>query len=299
MTWKQIDRQQFFDIHNILKTKDLQQKGKFFPLSSFLVYYLPLKTIMIQQIIEFLRQLVMKIKPFFPTIISMGNLACGFGAIILILNKMHSFAAWLIILAMIFDGLDGQVARMTKIKIPWGEYFDTLADLVTFGVVPAFLIGAMDIFNSHIAIWFVCFFFTLAATIRLAKFEVQKNTSGTVKCKYFTGLPTSLAGGTIASLVFLDTYLKTKFDIQVVSKGFPSIIFILSVLMLSKVQYIKIIDVLKKKRDLAHLAMVIGVFSTLLVLFILYPHIMLSLGFCMYIIIGNQGIFKKRLAHTT
>lgn len=253
---------------------------------------------MIQEIIEFLRQLVLKIKPFLPTIISIGNLACGFGAIIFIINKMPYLAAWLIILAMIFDGLDGQVARLTKIKIPCGEHFDTLADLVTFGVVPAFLIGALDIFHSHIAIWFVCFFFTLAATIRLAKFEVQKNKSDNVKCKYFTGLPTTLAGGTIASLVLLDTYLKTKFDIQVVSKGFPSIIFILSVLMLSKVQYIKIIDVLKKKHDLVNLLKIIGVFCTLLVLFILYPSLMLAIGFCTYVLFGNLGIFRKRAAHT-
>jgi len=240
-----------------------------------------------------------KIKQYLPTIVSIGNLACGFGAIVFIINSELSYAAWLIIVAMIFDGLDGQIARITKTKIAWGGQLDSLADMVTFGIVPAFLIGSVNAFSSHIAIWFVCFFFTLCAAIRLARHNAQDNPE-TERCKYFTGLPTTLAGGTVASLILLDSYLKTTVGIPIVSKSLPSIMFILSILMLSKVQYIKILDVLRKKHDLAHLLMIIGVFFTLLVLFILYPHIMLSLGFCVYVIIGNNhGIFRKRAIHTT
>ena len=240
-----------------------------------------------------------KIKQFLPTIVSIGNLACGFGAIVFIINSELSYAAWLIIVAMIFDGLDGQIARLLKTKVAWGGHLDSFADMITFGLAPAFLIGGLDVFNAHIAIWFVCFFFTLCAVIRLAKFEAENN-SDNERSKYFTGLPTTLAGGTVASLILLDSYLKTTVGIPIVSKSLPSIMFILSILMLSKVQYIKILDVLRKKHDLAHLLMIIGVFFTLLVLFILYPHIMLSLGFCVYVIIGNNhGIFRKRAIHTT
>lgn len=240
-----------------------------------------------------------KIKQFLPTIVSIGNLACGFGAIVFIINSELSYAAWLIIVAMIFDGLDGQIARLLKTKVAWGGHLDSFADMITFGLAPAFLIGGLDVFNAHIAIWFVCFFFTLCAVIRLAKFEAENN-SDNERSKYFTGLPTTLAGGTVASLILLDSYLKTTVGIPIVSKSLPSITFILGILMLSKVQYIKILDVLRKKHDLAHLLMIIGVFFTLLVLFILYPHIMLSLGFCVYVIIGNNhGIFRKRAIHTT
>lgn len=240
-----------------------------------------------------------KIKPYLPTIVSIGNLTCGFVAIIFIINKELSYAAWLIITAMVFDGLDGQIARLLKTKVAWGGHLDSFADMITFGLAPAFLIGGLDIFNAHIAIWFVCFFFTLCAVIRLAKFEAENN-SDNARSKYFTGLPTTLAGGTVASLILLDSYLKTTVGIPIVSKSLPSITFILGILMLSKVQYIKILDVLRKKHDLAHLLMIIGVFFTLLVLFILYPHIMLSLGFCVYVIIGNNhGIFRKRAIHTT
>jgi CDP-diacylglycerol--serine O-phosphatidyltransferase len=240
-----------------------------------------------------------KIKPYLPTIVSIGNLTCGFVAIIFIINKELYYAAWLIITAMVLDGLDGQIARLLKTKVAWGGHLDSFADMITFGLAPAFLIGGLDVFNAHIAIWFVCFFFTLCAVIRLAKFEAENN-SDNARSKYFTGLPTTLAGGTVASLILLDSYLKTTVGIPIVSKSLPSITFILGILMLSKVQYIKILDVLRKKHDLAHLSMIIGIFSTLLVLFILYPHIMLSLGFCVYVIIGNNhGIFKKRAIHTT
>jgi CDP-diacylglycerol---serine O-phosphatidyltransferase len=198
----------------------------------------------------------------------------------------------------VFDGLDGQIARLVKTKIAWGGQLDSLADMVTFGIVPAFLIGSINDFSAHVAIWFVCFFFTLCSAIRLARHNAQDNPKSE-RCEYFTGLPTTLAGGTVASLILLDGYLKTTVEISIVSKSLPSITFILSILMVSKIQYIKLLDVLKKKRDLAHLLMIIGVFSTLLVLFILYPHIMLSIGFCVYVIIGNHGIFRKRIVHTT
>ncbi len=241
-----------------------------------------------------------KIKQYLPTIVSVGNLACGFGAIVFIINSELSYAAWLVITAMVFDGLDGQIARITKTKIAWGGQLDSLADMVTFGIVPAFLIGSANFFSSHIAIWFVCFFFTLCAAIRLARHNAQDNNPETERCKYFTGLPTTLAGGTIASLILLDGYLITTVGTQIVSKSLPSITFILSILMVSKIQYIKLVDVLRKKRDPASLLTIIGVFFTLLVLFILYPHIMLSLGFCVYVIIGNNhGIFRKRAIHTT
>ena len=241
--------------------------------------------------------MAVKIKQYLPTFVSMCNLACGFGAIVLIINKEIHYAAWLIIVAMICDGLDGQIARMMKVKLNWGAHYDTLADLVTFGIVPAFLIGAMDIFGSHIAIWFLCFFFTLSASIRLARFEANKD-HDTARCKYFTGLPTTLAGGTIASLVLLDIYLKGILDLQIVSKGLPSIVFILSILMLSKVRYIKIIDAFKKKHESTQLLKLIVVFTVLLVSFILYPHIMLAIGFSAYVIFGNLGIFRKRVVHS-
>jgi len=236
----------------------------------------------------------MKIRDYLPSIVTTCNLACGFSAIVLIINKETAFAAWFVIAAMVFDGLDGQLARLLKSNVAWGSYFDSFADMITFGLVPALLIGSLDVFNTHVAIWFVCFFYTLSAIIRLGKFEAAIN-SDNVRSKYFTGLPSTLAGGTVASLILLDSYLKTTLSIQTVSTCLPSVTFILSILMLSKVQYIKIVDVVKKKHGPATLLTIIGIFFTLLVLFILYPSIMLPLGFCVYVIIGNHGIFRNKI----
>ena len=102
-----------------------------------------------------------RIKNFLPTIISIGNLACGFGAIVLIMNNELAYAAWLVIVAMICDGLDGQVARLTKTTITWGAHLDSLADMITFGFVPAFLIGKMGVYNAPVAVWFCMFFLYL------------------------------------------------------------------------------------------------------------------------------------------
>lgn len=242
--------------------------------------------------------LKMKIKNYLPTIVSAGNLACGFGAIVLIMHKELSYAAWFVIAAMVFDGLDGQLARLLKSNVAWGGNFDSFADMITFGLVPAFLLGSIDAFDTRVGIWFVCFFYTLCAVIRLAKFEAERTTEN-VRSKYFTGLPSTLAGGTVASLILLDSYLKTNLNIRTVAACLPTAIFILSILMLSKIQYIKIVDVVKKKHGPAASFTIIGTFLTLLVLFIMYPSIMLPLGFCVYVIIGNHGIFRNRFAQAS
>lgn len=249
-----------------------------------------------------IQQTLAKLKNYLPTIVSVGNLACGFGAIIFIMDNELTYAAWLVIAAMVFDGLDGQIARITKTTITWGAHFDTLADMVTFGFIPAFLIGKMGVFNAPVAVWFVCFFYVLCAAIRLAKFEFESANSkpGGTRSKYFTGLPSTLAGGTVASLILLDSYLKTTLNIQAVSTCLPSVIFILSILMLSKIPYIRIVDIVRKKHDTGSLLAIIALFFTLLVLFILYPHIMLSLGFCAYILIGigKHGILRRKVIHS-
>ena len=245
-----------------------------------------------------------RIKNYLPNVVSAGNLACGFGAIVLIINNELAYAAWLVIVAMICDGLDGQIARLTKTTITWGAHLDSLADMITFGFVPAFLIGKMGVYNAPIAVWFVCFFYTLSAAIRLAKFEFdsQEKSSGNERSKYFTGLPSTLAGGTVASLILLDTYLKTNLNIQLVGTCLPSVIFILGILMLSKIPYVRIVDVVvRSKRNPISLFITLGLFFTLLVFFILYPSIMLALGFCVYILIGlgKHGIFRNRAIHIT
>jgi len=70
------------------------------------------------------QKIMATIKNYLPTIVTMGNLACGFGAIVFIINNELAYAAWLVILAMVFDGLDGQVARLTKTTIAWGAHLD-------------------------------------------------------------------------------------------------------------------------------------------------------------------------------
>ncbi len=240
-----------------------------------------------------------RIKNYLPTIVTMGNLACGFGAFVFIINNDLAYAAWLVIMAMIFDGLDGQIARLTKTTIAWGAHLDTLADMITFGLVPAFLIGRLGALSAPVAVWFVCFFYTLSASIRLDKFEFQSKSSST-RSKYFTGLPSTLAGGTAASLILLDSYLKTTLNIQAVSTCLPCVLFILGILMLSKVPYVRIVDLVGSKRDPVSLLITSVLFFTLLVFFILYPSIMLALGFSVYILIGigKHGIFRNRAIHT-
>ncbi|MBI5376144.1 MAG: CDP-diacylglycerol--serine O-phosphatidyltransferase [Candidatus Schekmanbacteria bacterium] len=147
-----------------------------------------------------------------PSLFTTGNALCGFYAIIASINGMASellgnqdayrkwliYAAYAIILGAVFDCFDGKVARTTKTTSRFGVEFDSLADLVTFGVAPGVLVYIWALKPYGKVGWIASFLFVICGALRLARYNVQ--TTG-VKSKYFTGLPIPAAAGVVASLV--------------------------------------------------------------------------------------------------
>ncbi len=137
-----------------------------------------------------------------PNLITTGNMFCGFLAIIHSMHSDHVKAAWLLILAAIFDSLDGRVARMAKATSAFGVEYDSLSDLVSFGVAPALIAYQMSLESFGRLGWAVSFLFLVCAALRLARFNVSTHIAPK---GYFQGLPTPIACGVLATwILFLD-----------------------------------------------------------------------------------------------
>lgn len=176
-----------------------------------------------------------------PSILSIGNLFCGFYAIIAIYKNDYSKAALAIIIALVVDFLDGAVARMVKATSDFGVELDSLSDLVSFGVAPGMLayVYAMKPFGR--IGWLAAFLFAACGALRLARFNIQTKKLDT---RYFVGLPIPAAAGIIASSVLFlgNTPSLEIFEYQILSPEVTSALMVVLVavtafLMVSKIRY--------------------------------------------------------------
>jgi CDP-diacylglycerol---serine O-phosphatidyltransferase len=135
-----------------------------------------------------------------PSLLTTGNLFCGFFALLLAANGRFPEAALAIFVAMVMDLLDGRVARLMKATSQFGVEFDSLADVVSFCVAPAFLLYAFALRDLGRPAWFGAFLFVICGALRLARFNVQ---TASVDRRFFVGLSTPAAAGIVASSVLL------------------------------------------------------------------------------------------------
>lgn len=135
-----------------------------------------------------------------PSMFTMGNLMLGFAAIIRGLDGDFRNAAVLILLAVILDGLDGRIARLTGTESEFGMEFDSLADVISFGAAPALLAFLWGLQEYGRIGWLVPLYFLICTSIRLARFNVQTKK---VDSKSFVGLPSPAAAGSITWLLYL------------------------------------------------------------------------------------------------
>ncbi|OGW63329.1 MAG: CDP-diacylglycerol--serine O-phosphatidyltransferase [Nitrospirae bacterium RIFCSPHIGHO2_01_FULL_66_17] len=168
-----------------------------------------------------------------PNLFTTGNLLSGFYAMIAVFNADYVFAAAAILVATVFDSLDGRVARLTKTTSKFGVEYDSLADLVSFGVAPGLLIYSWALTNYGRIGWVAAFLFVACGALRLARFNVQV---GTVEGRYFVGLPIPAAAGLIAATVLLDDHI-----LRLGAAMKPLLIvvmtYVLAFLMVSNIRY--------------------------------------------------------------
>jgi CDP-diacylglycerol--serine O-phosphatidyltransferase len=228
-----------------------------------------------------------------PNFFTTAALFCGFYAIIAALHGRFEPAAIAVFVAMVLDGLDGFAARMTHTESEFGAQYDSMADLVSFGLAPALImyqwaLGSMITMGPFLSKlgWLAAFFYTVMAALRLARFNVQ---SGSTDKRYFIGLPSPSAAAIVTGFVWFGTDLGFS-GVQLL---WPALIITVSagVLMFSKVLYfsLKKINLRGRVPFMAALLVVL-----ILVVISIDPPKVLFIGFFLYVLSGPL-LFLGRL----
>jgi CDP-diacylglycerol--serine O-phosphatidyltransferase len=226
-----------------------------------------------------------------PNLLTTACLCSGFYAIIAALQGKYSVAAIAIFVAFIFDGVDGRVARLTRTTSRFGVEYDSLADLVAFGVAPAILAFSWALEPWERLGWLAAFLYVACGALRLARFNVQVDTA---EPRVFRGLPIPMAASVIASTYLLFRYLGVEPETRHLSLLLMT--YALALLMVSRIPYpsFKKVDIFRRKP-----------FSTLVVLVVTLvvvlakPEIMLFGLSIVYLVLGPanaaRGWYVKRV----
>jgi CDP-diacylglycerol--serine O-phosphatidyltransferase len=193
---------------------------------------------------------------FLPNLMTAGNLFCGFVALTKIVEadisggnymKDIRLALFFILLACIFDLLDGRLARLGGVESPFGREFDSIADIISFGAAPAFLVHRIvlaGVFKDYPQLgWFLASVYLLCGAFRLARFNCLATMPGGGSSKDFLGFPIPAAAGFVASLTLFMLWMDerglmdSKFPESRWRYVLPALMIFLSLMMVSEVRY--------------------------------------------------------------
>lgn len=249
-----------------------------------------------------------------PTVLTVANLVCGVGAILTcsspgtvtdLQNAAAVFgtAAWLILIGMLFDALDGRVARATGAASDFGGELDSLADVITFGVAPAVLVHSFLLkyveppFNNRLLLFFLVATFPMCAALRLARFNVE-NAPDEDNHHFFKGLPSPAAAGTMAAIVLLHLWLAdtiSAYDTRarwIPSFALPVLVVALSLLMVSTWRYSHLSNkVFGQQRSFFF----VTVFIFFCIGTVVFTEVVLAALFLAYAVSGVVGFAADRL----
>ena len=135
-----------------------------------------------------------------PSLMTLGNLFCGYACVIYAMRGEYAVAAPFVGIAMVLDTLDGRIARMTGTTSEFGVQFDSMADIISFGIAPAILTFSWGLTALGNWGWAAGFVYVTAAAMRLARFNIQASSHGDKR--YFVGMPSPAAATVPASTIF-------------------------------------------------------------------------------------------------
>jgi CDP-diacylglycerol--serine O-phosphatidyltransferase len=246
-----------------------------------------------------------------PSLFTVGNLLCGYYSILSSAAGDLDRAAKLIGLAVVLDSLDGRVARMSNVSSPFGKEFDSLADVISFGIAPAFLALAWGLRGldpssaadpalvKHIyqVGWIATFAFVICGAWRLARFNIQSGDTGDLgpsAHRYFVGMPIPAAAGVIAAIVHFTPDPITDWYW---AAGWLALVFGLAFLMISTLRYPSFKNIDFRRRRPSLMIVLIGLTVWLIVV---YSQPVLLVIAIAYLFSGLVGLARRRLlGHTS
>ncbi len=261
-----------------------------------------------------------------PSLFTLGNAICGFAAIYYaampeadfqkrFFISPLAFAGYLVLLAIVFDAIDGRLARLAKSESNFGAQLDSLADVVSFGVAPAFLLIKLTARTQEASaapapvvgklIWLIAAIYLCCTALRLARFNVE-SVADIASHQTFRGLPTPAAAGIIASLVVLHQeflgeatglgdWLRDSIGVdlaaQVMVRALPVVTLVLALAMVSRIPYVHLLNqYLAGRRSFKHLVRLTIFFIFCLV----HLQIALVCLFCSFALSGPVTILRDR-----
>ena len=221
-----------------------------------------------------------------PSMFTMANMFCGYACIVYSMRGEYATAAPFIGLAIVLDMLDGRVARMTGTSTAFGVEFDSLADVISFGVAPAILSFRWGLEPLGRVGWAAGFLFVAAAAVRLARFNIQ---SGSQDKRYFVGLPSPAAAGVLASTVYL---YPTGPQVAVHAVPVLAMVIVPALLMVSTLRFrsFKTLDLQLRRNYTALMLVALG-----LALVMASPEVALAAMAYSYLASGLVGMIWTRL----
>jgi CDP-diacylglycerol---serine O-phosphatidyltransferase len=224
-----------------------------------------------------------------PNLVTTASLFAGFYSLVATLNRDYYTAAIMIFVSAVCDGLDGKVARMTGSTSKFGVEYDSLADVVAFGVTPALMMYAWALQPYGRLGWLASFLFVACGALRLARFNVQVNT---VESKRFVGLPIPAAASMVAATVLLFHHLgrlpQELFQAPFMFKRLAiiTLIYLLAFLMVSNFRYYSFKDpALIKRQPFGFLLLAV----ILLIIVVAEPVVMVFVIMLCYVLSGPIG----------
>lgn len=212
-----------------------------------------------------------------PNLFTTANMFCGFLCIIKAMEGNYVHAAWLVIIGIVFDSMDGRVARFTRSTSNFGIEYDSLSDLVSFGLAPALIayLWALEPFGR--LGWLLAFLYTVCGALRLARFNVMV---GVVPKGYFQGLPSPMAACAVATAVLF--YSELRFE-------FPRHLLILPVTLVAATLMVSSIRFASFKEFRMNRENSFGVFAVVVLVMTLIavkPEVTIFLMTCGYVIVS-------------
>ncbi|MBB3191652.1 CDP-diacylglycerol--serine O-phosphatidyltransferase [Halomonas cerina] len=225
-----------------------------------------------------------------PNLFTTSALFSGFFAVVAGINGDFTAASVAIFIAMVLDGVDGRVARLTNTQSAFGAEYDSLADMISFGMAPALVAFTWILQDVGKTGWVVAFLYVACAALRLARFNVQ---IGSVDKKWFIGLPSPSAAALVAACVW------TFHNFDAEAFGFKLLMLLVvgvtGILMVSNIRYysFKDLDLKGPVPFVVLLAIVLG-----FVVISIEPSVMLLLLFGSYVSSGPLLAMMRKLRHT-
>ncbi|HEU4962502.1 MAG TPA: CDP-diacylglycerol--serine O-phosphatidyltransferase [Bacilli bacterium] len=219
-----------------------------------------------------------------PSVFTVGNLFLGIISIIVAFQENFQWAALLVIIGMLLDGLDGRVARALNAQSEFGKELDSLSDVISFGVAPAFIMYGVVLNDVGWVGTVITAIFPICGALRLARFNVATGSPN-----YFIGLPITAAGGVLATLALYRDFLPSP------HVTLPLLMLFLAYLMVSNVKYPNF-----KKVGIPRSAyyVVPAILLLVVAVFVFYPEFANRLVFLPLALYALYGVLKKNKKKT-